>query len=600
MARGARGNYLGGRKFAKPQDIIRNIRTDSKDKNAVSWNGIFKDIFKHKISLLRANLLALLSMLATISLPLLLPLLVDEVVLDEPGRLLPILNYFLAPEMQTTYGYVIAITLASMVLRFIGLGLDIMQARIFSLISKDIIYKIRIKALNYLRVVPVGEFETIGAGKIANHLTTDINTIDEFMSSALSRFLIGILSLIGVVIVMLWISPILTVFLILFNPLVAIFTHKLGQYIKGLKKEENQSVEDFQSSLTETFEAIRQIKVSNRVEQFFSQLTLLSQDIRGKSARFNWRNDAGEKMSIFIFMFGFDVFRGLAITLVAVTTLTIGEMFAMIGYLWFMLGSVQSVLQIQYNFHSANGALERINNLLTMPQEKEYKCEINPFVDNLPVAIKVDKLKFGYKSGNLILHDVSFQIKPGKKIGIKGESGCGKSTLVQVLMGLYHKDSGDIYFNDVPIDKIGYDKVRENVATVMQHPSQINSTLRFNLCLGKDFPEDELWQVLRVAQLEEVVQEMPEQLDSLIGARGVRMSGGQLQRLAIARALLTNPNMLILDEATSALDEKTEEKLHKALKEYLPNITALIVAHRQSALKQADEVYEMRQGKLYK
>ena len=595
----ARGRSFGrGDAYVKPGEILRRIKEKPVSKNAVSWGGIFQDIIKHKRSLAKANALAVFSMLATISLPLLLPLLVDEVVLNEPGRLVPVLQSVLPPSLENTYGYIIFITLLSVCLRFIGLGLDILQTRIFSVISKGIIYEIRIKALNYLRRVPVGEFETLGAGKIANHFTTDINTMDDFMSAALSKFLIGALSLLGVVFVMLWISPLLTLFLVLFNPLVAILTQKLGKYIKKLKQVESQSVEVFQGSLTETFEAIRQIKVSNREEQFFTQLNTLSNDIRKTSMRFSWLNDTAERMSMFVFMFGFDIFRAFAIALVAVTTMTIGEMFAMIGYLWFMLGAVQSVLQIQYSFHSANGALERINGLLSMPFEEDFKCEVNPFESGKPIALKVDNLSFGYKPNDLVLRDVSFVLEAGKKIGIKGESGCGKSTLVQVLMGLYHKTGGDIYYDGVPLEKIGYKMVRENVATVMQHPSLLNSTLRYNMCLGGDYEDDELWEALKIAQLQEAVEKMPQKLDSNIGTRGVRMSGGQLQRLSIARALLTKPNILILDEATSALDEKTEEKLHKSLNQHFPKVTSLIIAHRSSALNQADLVYEMQEGKL--
>lgn len=600
MARGRGRSFGRGDAYIKPKEIIRKIKEKPTSENAISWGGIFQDITRHKIELVRANMLALFSMLATISLPLLLPLLVDEVVLNEPGRLVPILQKVLPPYLENTYGYVIFITVFSVCLRFIGLGLDIMQTRIFSIISKGIIYEIRIKALNYLRRVSVGEFETLGAGKIANHFTTDINTIDDFMSAALSKFLIGALSLIGVIFVMLWISPLLTLFLVLFNPLVGILSQKLGKYIKGLKQKENQSVEVFQSSLTETFEAIRQIKVSNREEQFFSQLDDFSKDVRHSSMKFSWLNDTAERLSMFVFMFGFDIFRAFAIALVAVTTLTIGEMFAMIGYLWFTLGAVQSVLQIQYSFHSANGALERINNLLSMPYEKDFKCEINPFERGEPVSLKVENLGFSYNVNDPVLRKVSLHLEAGKKIGIKGESGCGKSTLVQVLMGLYHKTEGDIYYDGVPLEKIGYKMIRENVATVMQHPSQLNTTLRNNLCLGVDYEEDELWDALKVAQLDETVMGMPKKLDSNIGNRGVRMSGGQLQRLAIARALLTKPNILILDEATSALDEKTEEKLHKSLNKNFPKITSLIIAHRSSALKQADLVYEMKDGKLLK
>ena len=338
--------------------------------------------------------------------------------------------------------------------------------------------------------------------------------------------------------------------------------------------------------------------MSNRERQFFSHLDVLSEDVKEQSAEFSWRNDAAEKMSMFVFMFGFDVFRAFAILLVAVTTLSIGEMFAMIGYLWFMLGSVQSILQIQYGFHSANGALERINGLLAMPREEDYECKINPFVNNEPVSLQIKNLSFGYNQENPILNDISLSIKAGEKVGIKGESGCGKSTLVQVIMGLYRMNSGQIFYNDVALEDIGYATVRANVAAVLQHPSQLNTSLRVNLCLGNEYTDEELWQALRVAQLDDIVENMPNKLDSQIGTRGVRLSGGQLQRLAIARVLLTRPSMLILDEATSALDENTEAKLHKSLNEQFTHITALIVAHRTSALNQADHVYEMKDGRL--
>lgn len=595
----ARHSILGRAESLNPSAMLRAIKQEAKSQNQITWRDIFDKIFSHRAMLIRANVLALFSMVATISLPLLLPLLVDEVILNQPGSIIPAIKPILPPSWENTYGYVATITIASFVLRSIGLSLDMLQTRIFSVISKDIIYDIRLKTLSYLRRVPVSHFETLGAGKIANHLTTDINTIDSFTSVALSKFLIGALSLIGVVFVMIWISPLLTVFLILFNPMVAILTQKLGKYIKELKKKENASVETFQLALTETFEAIRQIKVSNRERQFFGHLDILSSDVKEQSVEFSWRNDTAERLSMFVFMFGFDIFRAFAILLVAVTTLSIGEMFAMIGYLWFMLGSVQSILQIQYGFHSANGALERINTLLAMPRELDYKCKENPFINNKPVSLQIKDLSFGYSSQSLILQNISLNIRAGEKVGIKGESGCGKSTLVQVIMGLYRMNDGQIFYNKVPLENIGYATVRANLAAVLQHPSQLNASLRINLCLGNQYTDEELWQALRIAQLDAIVENMPEKLDSQIGNRGVRMSGGQLQRLAIARVLLTKPSMLILDEATSALDEKTESFLHKSLNDNFTHITSLIVAHRNSALKQADRIYEMKKGKLF-
>jgi len=189
-------------------------------------------------------------------------------------------------------------------------------------------------------------------------------------------------------------------------------------------------------------------------------------------------------------------------------------------------------------------------------------------------------------------------IKPGEKIALVGASGGGKSTLVQVILGMYPPQSGMLYFDDVPVSEIGLDVVRENVATVLQHPALFNDTVRMNLSLGQEFSEENLWQALEVAQLKDVVEAMPEKLDTVVGRQGVRLSGGQKQRLAIARLVLMDPRVVILDEATSALDTNTEARLHKALKSFLKDRTTLIIAHRLSAVKQADRVYVFDGGQI--
>jgi len=165
-----------------------------------------------------------------------------------------------------------------------------------------------------------------------------------------------------------------------------------------------------------------------------------------------------------------------------------------------------------------------------------------------------------------------------------------------VLLGLYPPLFGDVKFNNVSMTKIGMEVVREHVACVLQHPALFNDTLRMNLTLGRDVPDEQLWQVLEVAQIRDVVEDMPRGLDSLIGMDGIRLSGGQRQRIAIARMALTNPNVVILDEATSALDADTEARVHESLQTFLRDRTTIIVAHRLSAVKQADRVFVFDDG----
>jgi ATP-binding cassette subfamily C protein len=155
-----------------------------------------------------------------------------------------------------------------------------------------------------------------------------------------------------------------------------------------------------------------------------------------------------------------------------------------------------------------------------------------------------------------------------------------------------------VWFDGVPVTEIGLDVVRYNVATVLQHPSMFNDSVRMNLTLGRDAVDSELWRALEAAQLAGTVTTMTDGLDTTIGRHGVRLSGGQLQRLAIARMLLSNPKLVILDEATSAVDTATEAALHRALAERLAGLTMIIIAHRLSAVRQADRVYVFEDGRI--
>ena len=277
------------------------------------------------------------------------------------------------------------------------------------------------------------------------------------------------------------------------------------------------------------------------------------------------------------------------------SSLSIGQMLAVFGYLWFMMAPVQEVLNIQYAFYAAKAALQRINRLVDLHQEPCYPHIENPFLNTKSVALRIENLHFSY-GDKKILNGISLDIKAGEKIALVGASG--KSTLIQTLIGLYPANSGNIYFNNVSIEHIGLDVVREYVVTVLQHPVMFNDSLRANLTLGKEIADNKLWHALKIAQLNDVVENLNDGLDTIVGRHGMRLSGGQRQRLAIARMVVANPKVVILDEATSALDTETEMLLHKALAEFLKDRTTLIIAHRLSAVKQADRVYVFEQGEI--
>ncbi|MDF2182011.1 ABC transporter ATP-binding protein [Neptuniibacter sp. CAU 1671] len=566
-------------------------------KQLYDWTYIARVAAEHKPELIKANLIALLAALASVPLPLFMPLLVDEVLLNQPGRVVELLNQFFPIAWHGPVLYISAILGFTVVLRLIALGLNVWQARQFTTISKDVIYRIRSGLLNHLQRISMAEYETLGSGAVASRLVTDLDTIDRFVGSSVSRLLIATLSVFGTAIILLWMHWQLALFILFLNPVVIYFTTVVGKQVKQLKKKENLAYELFQAALTETLEGIQQIRASNREQHYLSRLVDEARQVRDRSTAFEWRSDAANRLSFILFMVGVDLFRALSMLMVVFSDLSIGEMMAVFGYLWFMMGPVQEVLGIQYAYYGANAALARINGLLELNEEPYYPAEVNPFTQP-KVSIRIDNVHFSYVEGQEVLQGVSLEIPAGQKIALVGASGGGKSTLVQVLLGLYTPSQGQVYFNGVPVTQIGLPRVREHVATVLQHPALFNGTVRSNLEMGREFSEEQLWHALSVAQLDGFIRLQSDGLETRIGRQGIRLSGGQRQRLAIARMVLTNPSVVILDEATSALDTETELALHQALQRFLSGRTTIIVAHRLSAVKQADHVYVFEDGRI--
>ena len=555
-------------------------------------------VTRHRRELINANLIAILGAAVSVPIPLLIPLLVDEVLLNQPGSTVAVLQQLFPSEWHGAILYITAILILTISLRLASLIFGVWQTRQFTIISKDLIFRMRRDLLLRLQRFSMSEYETLGSSTVASHLVTDLDAIDQFVSQTTSKFIVAILSILGTAIVLFWMHWQLALFIMLLNPFVIYLTTALGRRVKQLKKKENSAYQLFQESLGETLDAIQEIRAANREKYFVQRVIDAASNIRDHSANYTWKSDAASRFSFMVFLFGFDTFRALSMAMVLYSDLSIGQMLAVFAYLWFMMTPVQEILGIQYAYHSARAALVRINQLMDVGLEPEYPTKTNPFIDHDTVSIETRHLTFSYLPDSPVLKDVNIQIKSGEKVALVGASGGGKTTLVQLLLGLYTPQSGDVLFDGQSVKEIGLDVVRDNVATVLQHPALFNDTIRANLTLGRDFTDEQLWHALEIAQLKETVTKLTDSLNTIVGRNGIRLSGGQRQRLAIARLVLSNPKVVILDEATSALDTDTEHQLHKALQGFLKGRTTLIVAHRLSAVKQADRALVFDNGQL--
>ncbi|SQF99830.1 ABC transporter ATP-binding protein/permease [Paucimonas lemoignei] len=584
---------------------VREPSHDSGDTSAgqggvfdrLSWAEIRRLASRHKKALWIANGVAVLATLCTVPIPLLLPLLVDEVLLGHGDAALKFMNHLLPEGLQKPAGYIGLMLLLTFTLRVGALVFNVIQAKLFARLSKDVVYRVRIRLIERLKRISLGEYESLGGGTVTTHLVTDLDTLDKFIGDTLSRFLVAMLTLTGTASILMWMHWKLALLILLFNPLVIYATVQLGKRVKHLKKQENDSTSRFTQALTETLDSIQEVRAGNRQGYFLGRLGVKAREVRDYAVASQWKSDASNRASGLLFQFGIDVFRAAAMLTVLFSDLSIGQMLAVFSYLWFMIGPVEQLLNLQYAYYAAGGALTRINELLSRADEPQYRGGVDPFAGQKTVGIDIRGLTFGYGEDN-ILDQMNLSIAPGEKVAIVGASGGGKSTLVQLLLGLYTAQSGTIHFGGASQQDIGLETIRENVAVVLQHPALFNDTVRANLTMGRERSDDACWRALEIAQLESTIRALPQGLDSIVGRSGVRLSGGQRQRLAIARMVLADPRVVILDEATSALDAATEYSLHQALARFLDGRTTLIIAHRLSAVKQADRVLVFDGGKI--
>lgn len=562
-----------------------------------SFKTLFDEIKHYKKELILANIIAFLAVTISTPVPLLMPMLVDEVLLGKQGVMTHYVDALFGAS-NPAYFYIGVVLVIVVLLRVIFFLLNYLQTKLFTIVSKNIAFKIRKDVLEHLSHVAMNQFEFFGSGKAASLLVTDVETIDNFLGVFVSRLIISVFTILGVGAVLLMIHWQLGLFILILNPIVILFTTKLAKKVAKLKKEQNKAFELFQEALSETLDMFVQIRATNKERLFFDKVDEHAKTIKESSIIFSYKSDGANRLSFLVFLSGFELFRAASIFVVAYSDLSIGAMLAIFGYLWVMMPPIQDILNIQYTYHNASKALGRINEILSLKKEERGSHIKNPFLETYTNAIELKDVNFSYDGTKQILEDINLTIPKGSKIAIIGASGSGKTTLAHLLVGLYPLESGDIFFDGISVKEIGLDVVRDHLFLVLQNPQLFNASIAQNLMIDEKTDKALIHQALQIAQLESFIDELPEGLQTQIGKHGIKLSGGQRQRLSIARMVLQNPNVVILDESTSALDVHTEAKLFNALENYLEGKTTIIIAHRLSTIKKADFIYVLDKGRI--
>ena len=544
----------------------------------------------------RLNLWGLAATLFLLPVPLLLPLLIDEILLGHPGRLTEWTTRLTGA--QTPWQTIAVVTLLVLTLRALAAWATTRKTYYGTRIAQRVTYALRHRLLRHLERITLSEYESLKSGGVVARTIQDVERIGAFVSQGVSTALSATLMLVGVGAILFWMEWRLALLVLLVNPLFLGFARILGRKTGALLKKQHEAYQLYQELLSETMELFLQVRASNRERRFFDLIRERARGIRESSLEHGYRAAAVQNGSMLLTASAVDLFRALGIAAVVYSHLSVGQMIAFLFYLSTLLQPINQWITLVVSYHNTRPALERLDALLAIPTEPVFPQEKNPFAGRRTVGFSLEEIHFSYPEGAEILHGISLHVRPGEKVALIGPSGSGKSTVAQLLVGLYLPQRGCIRYGGHPLRSIGLERVRSHVGLMLQESLFFSDTIRYNLTLGESVDEARIWEALAMAQMECFVRELERGLETRVGRNGIRLSGGQRQRLAIARLILSDPKVVIFDEATSALDGETERRLYRSLAPFLEGKSTLIVAHRETTIRQAERIYRLEKGRI--
>jgi ABC-type multidrug transport system fused ATPase/permease subunit len=363
-------------------------------------------------------------------------------------------------------------------------------------------------------------------------------------------------------------------------------------------KQQRESASDLNALLHDNIAGIRQIKAYAAEKEEHLHFNHLSNAMRRATLRvMKWWAFYSPGMS-FLNMIGYVLVLGFGGYAVMTGEMKLPDLLAFFLLLSLFYEPVSKLHQLNQMALSSRAAADRVFEILDSEDEPEAASGA-PLAQPVTGDVVFNDVSFAYDEDQPTLHNVSLQATRGQTIALAGSTGAGKSTIVNLLCRFYEYDSGSISIDGQELNTLAKNSLRASIGYVTQEAFLFNGTVRENLALAdRNASDDDLWKALEAARAADFVRELPEQLETNVGERGVKLSGGEKQRLSIARALLKDPPILLLDEATASVDNQTELLIQQALDELMKNRTSIVVAHRLSTIQNADKIYVLGKGRL--
>jgi ATP-binding cassette subfamily B protein len=481
---------------------------------------------------------------------------------------------------------------------FLKDGLNCLRILLNNHFEQSVIFDIRSDLYSKIQRLPLRWFDSRRTGDIMTRVVEDVTAMERVLIDGIELGLVSLIQILAVGLVMYFTNWEVALWASLPIPFLAFGAFLYSHDARDRYKEQRDSASDLNALLHDNIAGIRQIKAYAAESEEHANFNRLSGRMRKATLRLmKWWAVYSPGMS-FIGMIGYVLVLATGGMAVINGEMTQGELFQFFLLLSLFYEPVSKLHQLNQMALSSRAAADRVFEILDSEDEPDAASG-NPLPRPVRGAVQFDQVSFAYDEDQPILNRVSLNAEPGQTIALAGSTGAGKSTIVNLLCRFYEYDSGSVLIDGKELNTLSKNSLRDAIGYVTQEAFLFNGTVKENLALAdRSASDDDIWKALEAAKAADFVRALPEQLETNVGERGVKLSGGEKQRLSIARALLKDPPILLLDEATASVDNQTEHLIQEALDELMKNRTSIVIAHRLSTIQNADRIYVLEKGQV--
>ena len=457
---------------------------------------------------------------------------------------------------------------------------EVMRGNLFSRIQK----------------IKMNSVENISAGDITYRLTEDADRVSEVIYKTAQDTIPCTLQLLAVIIYMFYLDWSLTVSTFVLAPLIILSVNSFGRRVLIASEKSQESTSNLAGLIGESINGmstIRAFAAENWIEKrFYKRLST------NKKAKYKTLKLLAFQHPVvgFVEAFGILAILGLGAARINLGLLTSEEFSSFFAAILMLIDPISHVSTNFNDYKQAEASIKRLKNINQEPVEDDK--ENLRRISNFEGKISFKKVNFAYKKDNQVLKNINLEIKRGEVTAFVGASGAGKSTMLALILKFITPNNGDIFIDDKNLKILNTKDIRKNIALVQQQPFLFSGTIIDVIRMGRNFTKEEVIESARKANAHNFIQKLPEKYETEITERGSNFSGGQIQRIAIARAILGNPSILLLDEATSALDAESESEVQKGLNRAMKDRTVIVIAHRLATTQEANKIVVFDKGEI--